>query len=188
MTRVAAGPVVAYPDDGEPSYGDELRLRTGAGTSDGDDLAVAETGMRLLVTERSQSLGAELGPAYVLWLGPSAFTASFTPGLGVEHFDDKVFFNASLHGALGTGIVLDERVRRDHSWNWLVQMEGVPEGPPHVIRKRIVLTLDIAGGLDARTTRDPLFTVGVLVGIAWVNERYTVPAADPVEPWRAPAW
>jgi len=183
IARAAAGPVVAYPDE-RPSYGGELRVQGGAGTSDAKSAAFLEVGGRLLVTERTQALGAGVGPAYLLWLGPSAFRAAVMPGIGVERYLDKAFMNFSLHGSLGTALVLEGNVRRDRSWDFLPpEAMGFP--PDHRItlrRTRLLVTLDVTGNLDARTTREPLYGVGLLVGFARVSESYTVDAPEPKDP------
>jgi hypothetical protein len=180
MARIAAGPVAAYPDE-KPSYGGELRVQGGAGTSDAEDAAFLEVGGRLLVTERTQALGAGVGPAYLLWLGPSAFRAAVMPGLGVERYLDKAFMNFSLHGSLGTALVVREDVRRDRSWDFAApERLGLP--PDHritLLRTRTLVTLDVTGNLDARTTREPLYGLGILIGFARVSESYAIEAPEP---------
>jgi len=184
MMRVAAGPAAAYPDDGAPSYGGELRVRRGSGESDAEEAALLEVGGRLLVTERTQAIGAGMGGAYLHWLGPSAVTASIMPGLGVERFREKAFMNFSLHAALGTGLVLKESIGRDDRWHLFMPPEMTLPMPQRISlkRKRVVLTLDFTGSIDARTTRQPLYGVGILVGIAWIVERYDVDAPEPADP------
>jgi hypothetical protein len=182
MSRFALGPAVAYPDDGDASYGGELRVRTGAGSSDEKSATFLEVGGRLLVTERTQALGVGMGPAYLHWLGPSAITASLTPGLGVEHFQQKPFMNFSLNGSLGTGLVLEERVRGDRPWAITPEAVGLPDGTILLRRDRVVLTLDVTGSIDARTTRQPLYGIGILIGVAKIGERYSIEAPQPAHP------
>jgi hypothetical protein len=182
MTRVAAGPVAAYPDDGDPSYGGELRVRKGAGGSDSEEASFLEFGGRLLVTERTQAIGVGMGGAYLRWLRPGVLTVSVMPSLGVERFLEKPFMNLSLHGSVGTGFILKEQLHRDRAWALTPEMVGPPDGTISVVRRRFLLTLDLTGAIDARTTRQPLYGVGILLGIARIDERYSVDAPEPVHP------
>jgi hypothetical protein len=104
------GPVVARPPGIEKSYGAELQLREGAGSSDGAGLTVFELQGRAAVTERASAISVGLGPAYLHWLGPAALMGRISPMLGVQYFDRTVFASAGLNGGLGLGFVLEESV------------------------------------------------------------------------------
>jgi hypothetical protein len=157
-------------------------VRKGAGGSDSQEASFLEYGGRLLVTERTQAIGVGMGGAYLRWLRPGVLMASIMPGLGVERFRDKPFMNLSLHGSLGTGFVLKEGLRRDRSWALTPEMVGLPDGTISVVRGRFLLTLDVTGAIDARTTRQPLYGIGILVGLAWIAERYEVDVPEPFDP------
>jgi hypothetical protein len=51
-----------------------------------------------------------------------------------------------------------------------------------VRRERSVLTLEALGSVDLRGTREPLYVLGLLVGLTWTDERKDV-AAPPRLPF-----
>ena len=181
LERLGVGPVVARPDSAKTSYGDELRVRIGAGTSDGRSLSVVETEGRLLVTNRTQALSFGVGPGYLHWFGPSALTVSLTPALGAEYFDRTLFASAGLHGGLGLGIVLAQNEHPQAPGMWWPALAGFNGGRRiGIVRRRTLLTLELTGAADARS-RDTTLAAGLLIGIASSAERYyvEVPAVAP---------
>jgi hypothetical protein len=175
--------VAVRADDRGPSYGDELRLRAAAGTSDGSALTVAEAEARLVVSQRTQGLWVGVGPTYLHWLGPTAITLSCAPALGVETFDRTLFASAGLHGGLGLGVVLSDAESERFPHGWLPWPEpGMPQ-PRYlaITRRRTLLTLELTGGADARASGASL-AAGLLIGLAWSDERYTR-EAPPLPAW-----
>jgi hypothetical protein len=183
IQRLGVGPVAVRPDNGKTSYGDELRLRASAGTSDGRTLPVVEAEGRLLLSERTHSLTVGLGPAYLRWLGGHALLASFTPALGAEYFDRTLLASAGLHGGLGWGVTLsEERDERSSSGMGWPEMEMGNQTPyVTVSRQRTLLTLELTGAVDARS-RGVSYAAGLLVGLAWSEEQWTH-AAPLRPPW-----
>ncbi len=195
----AVGPVAAR-SEGRTSYGDELRLRAGLGTSDGVDVETLDTGASLRVTERSQSLSADVGPTIAHWFGPATLGLNLATGLGFERYADKLFVDPAFHGAFSGGFVLDESRTRVRPMAIMPDVVDPRVGEPglgtwrerscFVRRRRTVLTLELRGGYEPRSTRDPLLTAGVLVGLTFVNEVFSVPPQPeaPVTGPRAGAW
>jgi hypothetical protein len=173
---------MARPGDGKPSFGDELRWREAAGESDGSALTGVELEGRLLVTQRSQAFSLGVGPTYLHWLGPAAISLSLTPALGGEYFDRTVLATAGLRGGLGLGLTLAEGGERGLDGFGLpdVVMPNVGRYV-RVIRRRTLLTLELTGAADVRS-RGGSVAAGLLVGLAWSDERFTEPA-PPLPAW-----
>jgi hypothetical protein len=171
LGRMGVGPVAVRGDDADLSVGDELRLRTAAGSSDGKGLMLVEAQGRLVVSQRSQALSFGLGPTYLHWLGPAALTLSGAPALGIENFDRTVYATAGLHGGAGLGVVLSNAVHERSSMPGLMALRNEP-GYIAITRRRTLLTLELTGAADARTSGASL-AVGLLIGLAWSDEQYT---------------
>jgi hypothetical protein len=186
VTRLGVGPVVAYPGDGRPSYGDALALRRGVGTSDFESLGFLEYEARLLVSERTQAASLGAGYAALRWFGPALGGLSLAPALGVERIDAKGLFNAGLHGGASLGWQLDERVREREDRPWIA-MPDVELGDAaryiRIERERHVLTLELCASVDLRGTREPLYALGLLVGLTFTEEQRTVPAVPRAPPF-----
>jgi hypothetical protein len=173
LARLGVGPVVARPDGSRAATGDELRVREGVGSSNGTEVSLLETEGRLVVTERTQALSLGVGPAYLRWFGPAALTVSLTPAFGAEYFDHTAFATAGVHGGLGLGFVLSGSERQSHPWGpWWPELETLNLT---FVRRRTLLTLELAGAADARS-RGTSLMAGVLIGIAWSDEQYEVEA------------
>jgi hypothetical protein len=169
VTRLSAGPAVAFPGDGHESFGEELVLRRGIGTSDFDSIGIAEYEARLLVGQETHALSLGAGYSAMKWWGDGLAFASVTPALGFELTREKPLGNAGLHGALGFGFTIEEE-RQQRPARWLVV--GVDrERYVTVERRRRVATLELVGSAALRGTREPLYTLGVLLGVAFTNEQ-----------------
>ena len=178
MSGLAVGPAVAQ-SGGRSSYGDELRLHAGLGTSDGVSLTTAEAQAMLRVTGSSQALNFAVGPAYTRWLGPSLVSFRAAPALGLARYDSVLFVDPSLTAAVGTGLVLGERSRAMRPWGLLPDVAGgldEPRGYETRRRERTVLTLGLTGSVEALGNRPVLLAVGLLVGLSWFDERFVAPA------------
>jgi len=186
LGSVAFGPIVTRPSGHERSFGDELRLRRGAGSSEGNSLTVVEAQARLAIAGRVSALLVGAGPAHVHWAGPIAFTLRAAPMLGVQYFDETVFASAGAHGGLGLGVTLAESERKAPSW-YLIELPPPKSDSELVVRERTLLTLELSGAADAQA-RGATLSAGVLVGLAWSEEQ----RERPLLPWRqrrgAPQW
>jgi hypothetical protein len=178
-TRLGVGPAVAYPGDGRPSYGDVLVLRRGRGDSDFERVGLVEYEARLLVTERTQAASLGAGYAGMRWFGPGLGAFSLTPALGAERVDRKALFNAGLHGGTSFGWQLDERVNERTARPWLRMPDLDLDHFVTIERERRVLTLELVGSVDLRGTREPLYALGLLVGLSFLHEQKDV-AAPPL--------
>jgi hypothetical protein len=108
---------------------------------------------------------------------------SLTPALGGECFDRTVLATAGLHGGLGLGLALTESEDRGMGhlgWRPL----GMPDQDAYisVVRRRTLLTLELTGAADVRS-RGASFAAGLLVGLAWSDERYDEKAPPLSPPW-----
>jgi len=174
VTRFGVGPVAAFPDDQGASWGDELILRRGIGTSDFSSIAAAEYEARALVTERTQALSLGAGPTYMPWLGPVLVSMSGTPAVGIERVHHKVLGNVGLHGGLGLSFPLAESLNESRHVP-LVQMGPWNDGYVSQARDRTLLGFELTGSVDVRGTRAPLLAAGLLVQLTFTEERREVP-------------
>jgi hypothetical protein len=169
VTRLSAGPAVAFPGDGHESFGEEVVLRRGIGTSDFESIGIAEYEARLLVGEETHALSLGAGFSALNWWGDGLLLASVTPALGFELTREKPLGNAGLHAALGLGWTIEEH-RDQRPVRWL--LVGVDrERYVTVERRRRAVTLELVGSAAVRGTRQPLYTLGALLGIAFTNEQ-----------------
>lgn len=183
LGSVGVGPALVRPSGVERSFGDELRLRRGAGSSDGEALTVVEAQARIAVAERASAVAVGVGPARLRWLGPLSLTARASPMLGVQYFDRTVFPSAGLHGGLSLGWTMGASQRRSAA---LRIWAGVPANGrfERYVRERTLLTLELTGAADAQA-RGATLSAALLLGVAWSEEQLTreVPL---LEPWRHP--
>lgn len=184
LGSVGVGPAIARPSGIEESYGDELRLRHGAGSSDGDSVTLLEVEGRAAVTERASAISVGLGPAYLRWLGPVALAGRITPALGAQYFARAPFASAGVHGGLSIGLVLESSQSERRSWGpWPAATQG--RTGIMVGRERTLLTLELSGAADAHA-RGATLSAGLLLGIAWTDEQWAKKGEE-LAPWfRAP--
>jgi hypothetical protein len=169
LGSIGVGPAIARPTGIEKSYGDELRLRYGAGSSDDEAITLLEVEGRAALTERTSAISIGLGPAYLHWLGPVGLTGRITPALGAQYFAQTPFASAGVHGGLGVGFVLESSERELRSFGpW----PAATQGPTWmmVVRERTLLTLELTGAADAHVHGATL-SAGLLLGIAWSDEQ-----------------
>lgn len=180
LGSVGVGPAIARPSGIEKSYGAELRLRHGTGSSGDDGLTLLEVEGRAALTERASAISIGLGPAYLHWLGPVALTGHITPAVGAQYFDRIVFASAGVHGGFGLGFVLESSESELRSWGpW----PAATQGPTWtmVMRERTLLTLELTGAADAHV-RGATLSAGLLLGIAWSGEQLSKKREQPA-PW-----
>jgi hypothetical protein len=183
VSRVSAGPTVAFPGDGRESYGEEIVLRRGIGTSDFESIGIAEYEARLLVTEETHALSLGAGYSAMQWWGDGLTFASLGPALGFELTREKPLGNAGLRGALGFGWTF-EGTRNQRPARWLLPEVCGIDCDRHVTveRRRRVVTLELTGSANLRGTRQPLYTLGVLLGVAFTDEQDDVVLPSPGPP------
>jgi hypothetical protein len=179
LGSVGLGPAIARPGGVERSYGSELRLRHGAGSSDGEGVTLLELEGRAAVTPRASAISLGLGPAYLRWLGPLALTGRVTPALGAQYFARTPFASAGVHGGLSLGFVLQTSEQPWSVGPWPAAMRD----PTWLttVRERTLLTLELTGAVDAHV-RGSTLAAGLLLGIAWSDEQLSKKRAD-VPPW-----
>lgn len=177
LGSVGVGPAIARPPGIEMSYGDELRLRQGAGSSDDDGVRLLEVEGRVAVTERASAISVGLGPAYLRWLGPVALTGRITPALGAQYFSRTPFASAGVHGGLSVGFVLESS---EHELGSFGPWPAVARDPTWSVvgRERTLLTLELSGAADAHG-RGATLSAGLLLGIAWSDEQLRKKREEP---------
>lgn len=187
VTRLSAGPAVAFPGDGRESYGEQIVLRRGIGTSDFESIGIAEYEARLLVTEETHALSLGGGLAAMEWWGNGLALASLNPAFGFELTRGKPLGNAGLHGALGFGWTFEEENdQREARWTTVLQEACPIECSRYVTieRRRRVVTLELTGSADLRGTRQPLYTLGLLLGVAFTDEQDDIELPPEPDRWK----
>ena len=160
-TRLAAGPAVGYVKQERPAYGGEAMARIAAGAGGDEGFLALEGAARAFATERSQVLDLGLGPAWFGTFGQGLVMVNATLMLGAEHFDDKLLGLGTLRAGVGGGVVLDESTHSSGA-----TIGGL--GSKRAVRKT-AFTLDLTGNMDLPFTRAPQYSLGLLVGIAWLE-------------------
>ncbi|MGC4088974.1 MAG: hypothetical protein QM756_13955 [Polyangiaceae bacterium] len=172
-SRVAVGPTTSYLPNSQRAHGGQLLMRAAAGTSNGNGFPAFEVASRLLVNRRAQILGVGMGPAWFRSFGRGLLTVDATALLGGEVLDGSVLGMGTLHAAVGGGYAFS-------STKSVLRRVPLPEsnvGQPETqetITDKTALTLELTTAMDAPFTRAPQYSLGLLLGIAWVHERYTV--------------
>jgi hypothetical protein len=173
VTRLSVGPAVAFPGDGHESYGEEIVLRRGIGTSDFESIAMLEYATRLLVSQETHALSLGGGFSAMKWWGDGLALASLGPAFGLEVTRGKPLGNAGLHGALGFGWTFEEE-RAERPARWTINPEVCALNCARYVtieRRRRVVTLELTGSANLRGTRQPLYTLGLLLGVAFTDEQ-----------------
>jgi hypothetical protein len=180
FTSYSAGSALAV-GDGRRAGAVSLEVAEGSGGSTESSSTLAEGRARALVGIDRQQLSGVVGPSHLRWIGartPLWTHLAVGPGLERLAFDGThtVFFEAIAQARVTTGFVLDE------VWESGVGPFGVGEAalvprdpralqaPLRMSRRRTLLTVGLAGDVDARFTRAPLFVVSLMIGITLLEE------------------
>jgi len=164
--RLSGGPAVGYVENERPAYGGEALARAAAGSGDSTGFLALEGAARALATERSQVFALGLGPAWFGTFGRGLVTVDATPMLGVERFDDRLLGLATLRAGVGGGFAFDESTQHSRGpWG-----EAAGGGYTRVVSKTAI-TFEITGNMDLPFTRAPQYSLGLLVGIAWLQQK-----------------
>ncbi len=167
--------------DGRVSPALALEAAAGEGSSTDRGSVFMQTRGRALVGATRQQVAGFAGLSNLRWIGPRApLWLHVDVGPGLEHYSGTILFEAIAQARLGTGFVLGQVVEPYSPWNpwgaeaqpWLRQ-PWPPEQLPattRVVRRRVLLTLGLAGDIDARFTRAPLYVASLLIGVAHVEE------------------
>lgn len=182
---LGAGEAVTVAD-GRVSPALALEAAAGTGSSNDGGSVFTQTRGRALVGATRQQIAGFAGVSNLRWVGPRApLWIHLDVGPGLEHYSGTIFFEAIAQARLGTGFVLGQIVEPYAPLNpWGPEAGPWPREPrpadplrpqwlppsPQVVRRRLLLTLALAGDVDARFTRDPLYVASLLIGIAQVEE------------------
>ena len=166
-TRLSGGPAIGYVRGEDPAYGGEALGRLALGQGGRKGFLAVETAARAFATEQSQVLGLGLGPAWFGTYGPGLVTVDATAMLGAERFDNRLLGLGTLRAGVGGGVVLDGSTHYRLS-PWGEEMPGRTN-----IEEKTALTLELTGNMDLPFTRERQYSLGLLVGIAWLlQEEY----------------
>lgn len=180
-SSLALGPAASYVPDRPTTYGAEGLARSVIGESNGTSFAGFESAARFLATSDRQLLGGGFGPAWFGSFGRGLISLEGTPMLAFEHVPGSVLTVGTLRGALGFGYAFEKSSATSHqSMPWMIP------GFATEITKTTALTLELTGALDAPVTRGVEYSVGVLLGIAWLEQRRSVELPAPWQLQRMP--
>ena len=170
--------------DGRVSPALALEAAAGTGSSNERRSVFVQTRGRGLVGATRQQIAGFAGVSTLRWIGAEApLWLHLDVGPGLEHFSGSFFFEAIAQARLGTGFVLGQVIEPysplDLPWPEAQPPPRERADPfraawaapsPQITRRRVLLTLALAGDVDARFTRDPLYVASLLIGIAHVEE------------------
>ncbi len=167
--------------DGRVSPALAVEAAAGSGSSSERGSVFTQTRGRGLVGPTRQQIAGFAGVSNLRWIGPRApLWLHLDVGPGLEHYSGTIFFEAIAQARIGTGFVLGQVVEPYSPLNpWGPAAQPFPREPrppgqlpaaPQVVRRRVLLTLALAGDVDARFTRDPLYVASLMIGIAHVEE------------------
>lgn len=159
--------MVVAPEEARPRGAIAIEAAEGGGSTrdDGRRSSFVDGRARLVVAERHQHLAALAGLSGVSWHGrdtPLWYGAA--AGIGVERIPDNGFFELTGQLRAGSGVTSSEKTNPLAFGPWATGL------PPSRMRTRSVLTLGLAGDVDVRFTRDPMFVVSLLFGITTFRE------------------
>lgn len=166
-TWLAGGPVSRSVRHEPQRLGGEALARAALGNGSERSFLGTEAAGRLLATSREQLLGAGLGALWFGSFGRGLMTLDGTPMLSFEHVPGSVLTVGTLRGGVGLGYALDKSSGRYSS----------PFPDPsfyHVVTRSTALTLELTGAIDAPITRGAEYSVGLLLGVAWLEQHDTV--------------
>lgn len=152
-------------------WGGEGLGRAVIGNSSGSSFLGAEAAARVLATSREQLAGVGLGPAWFGSRGRGLLTLDATPMLAFEHVPGSLLTIGTLRGGLGVGYAFE------HSTSWHESPWPDPSFV-HQVTTSTALTLEVSGALDAPITRAPEYSVGILLGVAWLDQRSVIDRRD----------
>lgn len=170
--HLSGGPVLApSPEQGSPG-GAEVVAKVAAGSSSARTMTALELVGRGLALEEAQALSVGGGPAWFGFVGRHSLLIDANVMLGVARIRHRAWALGSFRAAMGTGLEIAHATTTS-SRRVLFGGEPMP-GMAEIWQRRTLLTLDIGPSLDVSDALSPVFSVGVRLGIAWVNQRYTV--------------
>ena len=167
--------------DGRVAPAVALEAAHGSGSSDDKGSVFTETRGRALIGPTRQQIAGLVGVSKLAWIGHRApLWGGVGLGPALEHFSGTVFFEAVAQARIGTGFVLGESVEPERDFNpWGPEAEPWPRRPElnsrRILRKRLLLTLAVAGDADARFTRAPLYVASLMIGLALLEEPRRAP-------------
>ncbi|MFZ5897290.1 MAG: hypothetical protein ACOY0T_39895 [Myxococcota bacterium] len=163
-----------YLPGGRQAYGAEFLAHAAAGTSDGKSFPAIDFVARGAANERNQLLAVGLGPAWFRWIGSRSFVSvNSTAMLGVERLDGTSLGLSTLRAGLGGGVALRQSTSTWGSFMLpAMRFTQFPE-VESLMRDTTALTFELTGALDAPFTRLPQQSLGILIGIAWLHERFS---------------
>ena len=164
-TWLSGGPAARYVRHEQHRWGGEALGRAVVGNSSGRSFLGAEAAARVLATSREQLAGFGLGPAWFGSRGRGLLTLDATPMLAFEHVPGSLLTVGTLRGGWGFGYAFEQNAS-SHASPWDPWVESR-------VARTTALTVELSGAIDAPITRAPEYSVGVLIGIVWLDQRTT---------------
>jgi hypothetical protein len=184
---LAAGPAMSFERERAHTLGAEALGRAVAGESNGKSFLGIEGAARVLVTGNRQLLGVGPGMAWFGSFGRALVTLDGTPMLAFEHVPGSVLTVGTLRAGVGVGYAFEHSTATSTFGGPWMPLPGFATE----ITKTTALTFELTGAVDAPVTRAPQFSAGILLGLAWLEQRHTVEALplpdlllNPLDPWR----
>ncbi len=189
LTQISAGPAASFDGGRGAAWGGGAAAETVLGvTSPGGTFTGVGAGARSVVTHRA----IEVAPFVAAHAGSSVDRAfvdgSLRVGPGVQVLEGTPLGFASLGASTGIGYPISDtgwRPRPAAPDPWRAGARRMPAGGPDALalddaeaarrsaereRSRVLLTVTLAADVDVRFTRSPALSLGVLVGVAWLDQ------------------
>jgi hypothetical protein len=93
--------------------------------------------------------------------------------------DERALALGTLRASVGGGFAFRQTSHTIREYS-IPEVRVAPPSFVQVIRERTAVTLELTSGMDAPFTRAPQFSLGLLLGIAWLEETYTTDAGPPL--------
>lgn len=175
-TQLSAGPMVVTSSR---RTGAEVLVRAASGFGSERGFGGIEVAGRGFALGEGQGLALGLGPAWFGTWGKHWFTLDADAMLGVGNIRHRPGALGTFRAAFGAGLELTSSASA-RPQRLLFGGEPVP-GVVEVFRNATALTIDVGPTLDFSEAWSPLFSVGLRVGVTWLESRYSV-----AEPWPQP--
>ncbi|MBL8612074.1 MAG: hypothetical protein JNL38_32330 [Myxococcales bacterium] len=189
LTRLSAGPAASFEGGRGAAWGGGVVAETSGGvTAPGGTFTAVGAGARGAATPRA----LEVAPFVGAYAGSSVdrvfLDGSVRLGPGLQRTEGATLGFASLGASTSVGYPLSDtgwRPRPSALERWHDGAPRVPLGGPDALaldraeaarrgaereRSRVLLTLTLAADVDVRFTRAPTASLGLLLGVAWLDQ------------------
>ncbi|HET9929607.1 MAG TPA: hypothetical protein VFQ35_02920 [Polyangiaceae bacterium] len=171
LTQISAGPTFLPSSERDSRAGAEVLARAASGFGSEKGFGGIEAVGRAFALGEQQGFSAGLGPAWVQTWGKGWLMFDADAMLGVAYTKHEPWVLGTFRAGLGGGVELSSSTSaRPH--RLLFGGEPMP-GLVEIFHDATALTIDLGPAVDVSGGQSPAFSLGVRIGIAWIELRYT---------------